>query len=314
MNLTVYDSMRYLKNLFVILFLLAGLLITQPVYAQTLSHAQQLNVPQGDASLNWSGYVTEQGTYTSVIGSWVVPTVLDGTSSTADATWIGIGGVKTTDLIQAGTQAVVEDGTITYNAWVETLPGFSQTVPLSVQSGDSVTASVSEESPNEWLVTIKDTSTGQSYQTTLTYDSSLSSAEWVEEMVSNGNSTFLPLDSFGSVSFSNGSSVVNGQEEDISQSGAQPLQMINGQGEALATVSTLGGDGASFTVTRTNASASVTAIQGFGHRWHVLQTATSTGVTSIPITITIGRRGRGRFYEFFPSGFVTTFSFSVMWR
>ena len=53
---------------------------------------------------NWAGYVATGSSITSVTGSWTVPsagTVPPGLS----ATWVGIGGYKTSDLIQAGTPA-----------------------------------------------------------------------------------------------------------------------------------------------------------------------------------------------------------------
>src|SRR5688500_11049684 len=95
-----------------------------------------------DTSSNWSGYVANGGTYTSVTGTWVVPQVSP-TTTGADATWVGIGGVTGTDLIQAGTQATVTgDGSVTYSAWTEILPDYSRTAPLQVTSGDTVTVTI----------------------------------------------------------------------------------------------------------------------------------------------------------------------------
>src|SRR2546427_2616225 len=53
------------------------------------------------SSSNWSGYAANGGTFTSVTATWTVPTV-SATSSGADATWVGIGGLESQDLIQAG--------------------------------------------------------------------------------------------------------------------------------------------------------------------------------------------------------------------
>src|SRR4051812_44346743 len=70
--------------------------------------------PSVDRSLNWSGYVAGGSDYTAISGSWVVPQVSGGTLS-ADATWVGIGGTASRNLIQAGTQAIVDyDGTVVY--------------------------------------------------------------------------------------------------------------------------------------------------------------------------------------------------------
>src|SRR5258707_409862 len=57
----------------------------------------------GSTALNWAGYVSQKGVYTGVSGSWVVPSVTSTSQNAADAAWVGIGGVLTHDLIQAGT-------------------------------------------------------------------------------------------------------------------------------------------------------------------------------------------------------------------
>src|SRR6267378_2090041 len=94
------------------------------------------------SSSNWSGYAANGGAFTSVTGTWTVPTV-SATSSGADATWVGIGGLTSNDLIQAGTQTMVDgSGTAEYSAWIEMLPQSSRNVPLSVSAGDSVTVTI----------------------------------------------------------------------------------------------------------------------------------------------------------------------------
>lgn len=286
--------------------LLALIISFSNMSGQTVFAQQQLNVPQGTAaSLNWSGYVTQNknstvGDYTSVTGTWVVPTVTAGTSATADATWVGIGGVQTKDLIQAGTQAIVSNGSVSYNAWIETLPGFSQAVPLTVQSGDSITTTLTQQSSGVWNISIVDNTRGTNYTDTVKYNSSLSSAEWVEEMVSNGNGTFRPLDTFGSVNFTNAYATVNGSTGNLTQLGAQPLQMVNGTGATLATASAVGNDNSSFTVTRGSGTATSAVPRTVtGGRWHMVSTATSTAGQApqqqIPVTIVV-HRGRGISY------------------
>lgn len=213
-----------------------------------------------NTSFNWGGYEAINGTYTSISGTWTIPTVPSATSTEADATWIGIGGVKSKDLIQAGTQAVINgSGAPVYQAWYETLPQATTQVPLTVSPGDSMSATLTQTSaasgatPAEWSVTIRDNTTGQSYQTSIAYNSSLSSAEWIEEMPSDGSS-FVPLDNFGTASFSNGMTTVNGNLETIAGANAQELTMVNSGGQTLAATSALGADGESFTVTRTTAA------------------------------------------------------------
>ena len=208
-----------------------------------------------DTSSNWSGYVANGGTYTSISGTWIVPQV--GTTTTgADATWVGIGGVTGTDLIQAGTQATVSGGSVTYEAWTEMLPESSRTVSLAVAAGDSVTVTIAEQTSGSWLITMVNNTTKDSYQRTVQYSSSRSSAEWIQEAPSSGRG-IIPLDDFGSVRFTAGSAVRDGKTFGLSALGAAPVAMINRAGQAIAQPSTLGADGSSFAVTRTSAPGTV---------------------------------------------------------
>jgi hypothetical protein len=207
------------------------------------------------SSSNWSGYAASGGTFTSVTGTWTVPTVSP-TSSGADATWVGIGGLTSSDLIQAGTQAFVDgSGTVAYSSWIEMLPAASRPVPLSVTAGDSVTVTITQQSGDDWLIAMKNNTTGGTYNITVQYSSSNSSAEWVQEAPSVGRG-LVPLDLFGTVQFSGVSAVRNGTTMSASALGAKAITMINGQGQAVAQPSTIAGDGSSFTVTRTDAPSS----------------------------------------------------------
>lgn len=208
-----------------------------------------------DTSSNWSGYVTSGGTYTSVTGTWIVPQV-GATTTGADATWVGIGGVSGTDLIQAGTQATVVGGSVSYEAWIEMLPDSSRTVSLAVAPGDSVTVTITEQSSGEWLIAMTNNTTNSSYQRTVRYASSRSSAEWIQEAPSAGRG-IIPLDDFGSVRFTGGSAVRDGKALSLGALGATAVAMINRAGQVIAQPSTLGTDGSSFTVTRTSAPGTV---------------------------------------------------------
>lgn len=200
-------------------------------------------------SHNWSGYAATGGTYTAVTGTWKVPQVA-ATSAGSDATWVGIGGVTSHDLIQAGTEAMVPgDGSVQYEAWIELLPRTSHPVPLTVSPGDSVTVSLTQQGTGTWLVAFKDNTTGQTYQTTEQYDSSLSSAEWVEEAPSGGRRV-LPLDQFGSVQFSAGSTVKGGATDTIAKAGGRSITMADRYGQPIARPSALSADGAGFSVSR----------------------------------------------------------------
>jgi hypothetical protein len=221
-------------------------------------------------SNNWSGYAATGGNYTAVDGTWTVPQYSASSSGGVDATWVGIGGVTSRDLIQAGTQETVSGSGLTqYQAWIETLPSASHPVSLAVHPGDSVSVSIDEQGSGTWQISFTNNTTGQTYQTSVQYNSSNSSAEWIEEAPSAGRGGILPLDNFGSVDFTGGSAVKDGQTVSIAASGAKAITLIGQNQQPLAVPSALGSDGSSFSVSRTQASAtspSLTQRPGRGYQ------------------------------------------------
>ena len=157
------------------------------------------------ASSNWSGYA-ETGNFTSVSGSWTVPTVTAGastggfrhpTTSWFSASWLGIDGFNNSSLIQTGTEQDFYSGSAHYNAWWEILPAAETPISYPVNPGDVMTATITETSQvvssgggrhsrssgteHVWNITIGDTTAGWSFTTNQGYSGSGSSAEWVVE-------------------------------------------------------------------------------------------------------------------------------------
>jgi hypothetical protein len=227
-----------------------------PAPAQPTPQAPSPAVPPGqNTSQNWSGYMATSGRYTGVTGTWTVPQPRLSGAAGVGATWVGIGGVTSRDLIQAGTQEVTDGGgQAQFQTWIEMLPQASQQVPLAVVPGDSVTVSIDEQGAGTgiWQISMTNNTSGQTYQTTVQYASSESSAEWVEEAPA-GPGGIVPLDNFSSVSFSAASAVQDGQAVNLAEAGAQPITMLNAANQPLAEPSPIGGDGSSFSVTRTSA-------------------------------------------------------------
>jgi hypothetical protein len=84
----------------------------------------------------------------------------------------------------------------------------------------------------------------------VSYASSASSAEWIQEAPSTGKGVVI-LDQFRSVNFTNASTVMNGAPVTPATAGATAVTMVNRKtGVVLATPSALGADGASFSVAR----------------------------------------------------------------
>jgi hypothetical protein len=220
-----------------------------------------------NTSHNWSGYAAASGRYTAVTGTWTVPQPrLSDVAAGVGATWVGIGGVTGHDLIQAGTQEVTDgQGQAQFQTWIEMLPQPPQQVAVAVVPGDSVTVSIDEQGAGTgtWQVSITNNTSGQSYRTVVNYVSTESSAEWVDEAPASQRAV-LPLDDFGTVSFSAASATRSDQTVNLAQAGAQPITMLNAARQPLAQPSPIGSDGSSFSVTRTSAPA--TTGPGLGRR------------------------------------------------
>jgi Peptidase A4 family len=198
---------------------------------------------------NWAGYTVTGGTFTGVSGTWSVPAFAPGSPAGADAIWVGIGGVRGNDLIQAGTQETVSGrGSTQYQAWIETLPQASRPVVLPINAGDSISVSLQQQAEGDWSIAFVNNTSGKTYQESVQYASSRSSAEWVVEAPSARRGRIVPLDTFGSVMFTQATTLKDGQSVSIAQAGGKPVTMISQRRQALARPSALTEDGASFTV------------------------------------------------------------------
>lgn len=223
----------------------------------------------GHLSGNWSGYVASRGEFTAVGASWVVPTLAATTTLMTDVTWVGIGGSKTRDLIQAGTHSAVENGRVQYWAWYELLPDYQQVVPLAVHGGDSVSVSLTELTPDLWYISFVNETTGAQFSKAVQYQSRKSSAEWVEEMpVVYGKSNtpiYAPLSEFGAVTFKDAYAVVDGKREPIEDTRPSVVTLVakNNKHIDLAEPSDIT-DG-SFVVTRSGAVPSPVASSSSRH-------------------------------------------------
>ena len=241
----------------------------KPDTIPAVTTAKSTNSVNLSASYNWAGYVSTGGTYTSVSSTWTVLSASSTDYLAADATWVGIGGVTSKDLIQTGTMRVQNGSDATYQAWYELLPDFTQNVALTVSPGDSITATIKKQGGNQWSISLVDNTTGKKFSKTVTYKSSLSSAEWVEEMPLS-DFGFISLDNFGTVKFTDAWTIKNGQKLDIAQAQAESINMKNSFGEVLASTSTISKTG--FTVTRaqTNSPPSIIYLYSRGNgRWRV---------------------------------------------
>jgi hypothetical protein len=199
------------------LALVGGVPASPTASALSETHAPNIPipVPQGAhaataglqmTSRNWSGYAIAgaKGTYTSVTGSWTVPTVIAPSRVRArqySATWVGIDGFSDGDLIQAGTEQDWAGGVPSYDAWWEILPAPETPIKsMTVNPGDVMNVSITEGIP-DWTIVVTDSTTGQSFSTQQVYKGALSSAEWIQEAPSLRRRV-APLADYGTVDFS----------------------------------------------------------------------------------------------------------------
>jgi hypothetical protein len=162
-------------------------------------------------SSNWSGYAvsTSAGAVTQVSGSWVVPTVATNVSGYSSA-WVGIDGFSSSTVEQTGTDSDYVNGQAQYYAWYEMYPAGFVKLNLAINPGDTMSASVSNTSPGQFVLYIKDVNTGKSSTTTQTSSKAQqSSAEWILEAPSS-ISGVLPLANFGSINFSGAKATISG--------------------------------------------------------------------------------------------------------
>jgi hypothetical protein len=170
------------------------------------------------------------------------------------ATWTGIGGYNTSDLIQAGTaeQSAPDNPVLgpQYYAWYELLPaGETQLTNCTgdanctVTPGDDVTVNISRVSGNTWSIAMTDAGKW-SWSKHVTYSSTESSGEWILEAPTLVAQTLLaPV---GTVHFGPTSTyTAGGATHTIAQ--GDPTQIFLSPGVVNeATPSALAADGQSF--------------------------------------------------------------------
>lgn len=196
----------------------------------------------------WSGY--NQGTledghemYTSVSGTWIVPTVTQHKAGQAEysSAWTGIGGgcvdagCTATDntLIQAGTeQDVNSSGKPAYSAWWEIIPQPSTPVSLAVAPGNRINVTIAEVSHGMWRIVIRNLTSGKSVIVNTPYSSTHATAEWIVEtpLVIGTGGGFAPLPNLTPVNFDK--SLTDGVNPSLIST--EEIQLVNGSSKVIA--------------------------------------------------------------------------------
>ena len=223
---------------------------------------------QTTISPNWAGYADTPATgntFTSVSGSWIMPTVAPPAGAPVGVEyyasfWVGLDGFNSSTVEQVGVDAFTENtvsGIISqYQPFWEMFPAGPNFGPL-ISAGDSVSASVTyNNTTNNYTLSLEDTTNSSgSYSATVPGGNNpapqRSSAEWIAESPTITNSNppptyvIAPLANFGSVTFTNAAvdgSPVTGFTDTM-------LNMATTSSGLGATTSALSGGGSLFTVT-----------------------------------------------------------------
>lgn len=239
------------------------LMFILPMMPATASHLKlAVSEINSTESSNWAGYIAASSInnptaeVTGITGSWIVQTANATSGCTYSAQWIGIGGFFSGDssLIQAGTTSQYDCGA-SYSAWYEMLPAAETPISMSINPGDVVVVTIFlANAPNFWNIYINDTTQNEHFSTTVTYNSSMLSAEWIEERPEiNGQLSCLA--DFGTAYFGSyftgipntNYATINGITGPISSFSYESIDMTSNSGSIIAQPGSLI-NGGSFTM------------------------------------------------------------------
>jgi hypothetical protein len=221
--------------------LYVGLALVALALAPAAASAQETG-----QSRNWSGYIASNAYYTGVSALIQVPEVTQERRLGVVSSWVGIGGVTTEDLIQAGVSATRYRGNTRYEAWLELLPQAARSIDVEVHPGDLVLVDIHEVGFNTWQGTIVNGT--QVFQRRVVYESCHCNAEWIVEAPSLSGGRLLPLAGATGANMTQMSAISNSIPSTPIQLSAQPVQLVGPGGVAKAIPSAIGADDASFSV------------------------------------------------------------------
>src|SRR5436305_631359 len=137
--------------------------------ARTVAQGTRMTAPNHkisqSTSSNWSGYSAINGHYTNVSANWTQPTASCTSQTTYSSFWVGLDGDGSNTVEQTGTSADCSGGSPRYYAWYEMYPKYPVNLSIPVKPGDSMTGSVATDGKGRFTLTIRNNTTGASYQT-----------------------------------------------------------------------------------------------------------------------------------------------------
>ncbi|HVB51610.1 MAG TPA: G1 family glutamic endopeptidase [Acidimicrobiales bacterium] len=177
---------------------------TYLVVANATLYAQwTIAASQFQTSSNWAGYILNGGVggYQAVSGQWTVPTLnCQATPDGNVSVWVGVNGVNTSHgLFQDGTSSSCANGVETsYAWWTDEAMGYLTQTVFQVQTGDVITADVTQTPSGTWQYDVSDITTGAVSSQVEGYSGVGTSAEWIVEDPGMASGGLYPLGNFGS--------------------------------------------------------------------------------------------------------------------
>jgi hypothetical protein len=168
---------------------------------------------------NWGGYAAT-GSFSSVTGSWVEPSVTCNSTNDLFAPWVGIDGFNSSTVEQTGVQTDCSSGGPVLSAWYEMYPAAPVYWSDAVSQGDHISASVQHTSGTNYTLTLSDTTKGWSHTINKSLSASNASAEAVIESPTSSYPSFSSL-TFTGVNF-NGEPLSDYSLTDLESGGYGP--------------------------------------------------------------------------------------------
>jgi hypothetical protein len=180
-------------------------------------------------SIGWAGYaVRTGGPHTQVSATWRVPAIRCTRANANASFWTGLGGINTTRVEQAGTQALCRSGHPVYTSWWQLYPRPAVPAGIGVRPGDVIAAQVTITSGTKVAIDLSDLSTGR--HTRITRPDPGAQQNSAEIIAEQSGDTIGPLSDFGAVTFT----AARIDRRPLSQAGAYTLDMIDPAGHLRA--------------------------------------------------------------------------------
>ena len=223
--------------------------------------------------------------------TWVEPAVSPtGSTQTYASFWAGLDGDGSATAEQTGTAVCSRNGVVTHYAWYEMYPaGEVRLADFSVAPGDVIMATVREDTPGSYTLSLVDQTTNTSFRTTQPGPAvAATSAEVVAEAPTDESlGRLIPLADFGAVDFS----ACSFNDRPLGDTPCNRIAMVAPDGAVVAATSSLSADGAGFAALACagDSTAPVTSATGAGDLWHngavtVDFTATDLGGSGVDYT------------------------------